>query len=323
MRRRWVTAGWLALLSSAVGLALFQYLPSSGSQPETSLRVLVLGPHRLQAVDVDSGTITPVAKSGDISAVVAVGDFTVVQTTDHDRIFADAVVSYDASGVATRLGEADRVIPDPSGGLWLVINSSGTTDGDVALASVTGGSRSVVFSVPGNRQVVGASGDALVVLKGRTRDRRLQLWDPQLQEKVRAFGLATSVLDTTDRSILISRGCLNEGCEYFLVDSTSGAVSAVSPPAGWAASGPPALSPDGTEMAQAIVGNSGGTALAWGPPSGLNVDDTVHPAPGSAVFVSDGGWTYFSATDGAGVAVRGSVQLPVDFPRAGRVVDVS
>ncbi|HVQ88090.1 MAG TPA: hypothetical protein VMT88_07905, partial [Actinomycetes bacterium] len=207
--RRTAGAVMVAVLAAVVVIfVLVEVNPFARSAPLTNVDLLVSESQvtegdRLTWISVDDQTVSVVSDNVEVDETYTVGDGEVIlQLPNPDRIFADSVVSIDREGATRQVGEADRVVVDPTSGLWLVVDSSGHTRGGVALTNTTGAWRSRVFTVPVHRQVVGATTDALVTLDGQERNRRLQLWDPQLSEVIADLGDVTGVLDVQADSIL-------------------------------------------------------------------------------------------------------------------------
>ncbi|MEO8328655.1 MAG: hypothetical protein ABI586_01500, partial [Candidatus Nanopelagicales bacterium] len=267
---RWWTAVVTLVLVATAALAFRELAPFSSSAPQTDVEVLVVqtsqsGGDRLSWVNADGGDAVVLSEDSTVDEVYVDRGITWVQVPNTDQVFADSVVAYGLDGVSAQVGEADRLVIDPNGGVWLVVDSTSHTRGAVALAS-SGGSRSRLFTVPLRRQVVGATSDALVTLKGGQRDRRLQLWDPQLSEVVADLGSVTSVLGVANTSILVGNGCLVLGCQVLVVDAISGVQREVHLPSGWLQSGPPTLASDGQTIAEVVRDTEGRTGLAVGLP---------------------------------------------------------
>jgi hypothetical protein len=312
-----------ALLLLGVGvLAVTEVAPALSDPPATGLQLYVVGPDGLASINVDSGRITPIVDDPDIERLATNADVAIIQRPNPDRLFADTVVSYSEGTGIVPIGEADRVLFDEQGALWLVIDAAGRVNGGAAITSASGGWRSRVFAIPAGRQVVGTSVDGLVTLKGSRRGRMLQVWDPQLDEVVRSMGLVTGVGAVAGSQVLVSLGCLSKGCQIAVVDATTGKRTPLALPTGWVESGPATLTTDGTQVVQVVAGLQGGTGLAVGGPSSMTVNSDVVPAVGTRAFAAQSDWIVVTSENGDAVLVRENDQVTVNIPPRTSVVGV-
>jgi hypothetical protein len=288
-----------AVVAAVIDLGLVQSGP-----PPTHVRLLTTSPDGLAWIDVDSGSRTPVAIPDDVewSDPVVVGDDVVVRYASDDPILADRVVAFGPDEQAHEVGEADSVVEQGAGALWLVVEGDAPVPGEVALTTPLGQWRSHIFSIPAKFDVVGAVADGLVVARGETRYRRVILWDVQLHQVVRSFDLVVGVRDVAYDHALVTTGCLMFGCSSAVIDLDTGRSSDVRVPAGYAESGAPSLMPDG--IAMVIVGAQGRAALAIGSPQHLSVVDLggVEPTRGDQALPGPNGWLAIPTT-GSGVTL--------------------
>jgi hypothetical protein len=321
--RPWLIRGLVAVVVVAAIVAAFVDLGLwRAGPPATDVRLLTTGPDGLAWVDVDSGTRTPVAIPDDLEWTdpVVVGDDVVVRYISDDPILADRVVAFGADEQAHDVGEADSVVAQAEGALWLVVDGEPPVSGEVALTTPLGQWRSHIFSLPAKFDVVGAIDDGLVVARGETRYRKVILWDVQLHEVVRSFDLVVGVREVAYDRALVTTGCLISGCCSAVIYLISGRSTDVEVPAGYAESGAPSLLPEG--IALVVVGAQGRAALAIGSPQNLSVVDLadVEPTRGEQVLPAPNGWLAIPTANGdvtlwhAGVdlAHLPSVQLPSD-----------
>lgn len=330
---RWGIAVLLAVVSAGVLLA--EVAPWSSGPPSTGLRLLTDGPSGLTWVDVDSGSRTSIidepssrlGQSGTDGPVTVVGSGVVVQQPSDDDAFADSVIGLIGDELPYPIGEADLVAPASDSSVWLVVDGAPPTAGGVALASAYGAWRSKVFSVPPHLQIVGAAAEGLLAVRGGFRARDLILWDPQLQEKIADFGLVLGVREVSGQYALVTTGCLTSGCTSAMVDVSTGQTSNVEMPSGWREVGSPRLVPAVAGVAVVVMGPSGRTALALGPPGDLQVVDEVAPAAGFQVLPGPDGWLLVPQGDGDVLAWRedlGDAVAPrVELSEGERLVGVS
>lgn len=284
-----------ALVSAAIDLGLWPSGP-----PATGLRVLATGPDGLTWINADTGERTAVDADpdADSSNATVVGDGVVVRYPSTDPALAARVVAYRAGDEPNDVGEADQVVPTQGSGLWLVVNGDAPTAGGVALTTAFGDWRSRVFTLPPHLDVVGALDDALVVVRGEFRYRRLLLWDVQAQAPIRRYGLTIGVREVLGTHALVTTGCLTSGCTSAVLDLNSGRSTEVEVPTGYVESATPVLTRDG--VVAIVVDRTGATALAMGPPHGVRVVDVpgLEPARGDQPIVAPGGWLAVPTGDG-------------------------
>jgi hypothetical protein len=319
-----VTTGIVGLV-----VALLVSLQPWAGPPATGLRLLTDDDGRLTWVDVDSGVRTPVAIDPDADLVepVVVGGGVVVRYAAGDPELADRVVGYRDDGSTHEVGEADLVVPTTGTALWLVVDGSDTVDGGVALTTAFGDWRSRVFPTPPRMDVVGATSDGLVVARGEFRYRQMQLWDVQLSEPIRSFGLVVGIRDVRDSRALVTTGCLTSGCSSAVVDLTTGRSVDVAMPSGYTESAAPVLTEDG--IASVVNDRTGASALAVGQPDDLQVltIEGLQPARGAQPLPAQDGWLVVATAQGDAVLWRQGAdpdQLPtVSLGADERVIGVS
>lgn len=311
-----------AVVVAVVALAVAEVAPAMSGRPDTDLQVFLTGQGGLQAIRVDTGERHLILDDPDITSVTPVGATAVFMQPNPDSLFANAVLSYDDGPSLEPLGEADRVALDGNGGLWLVVDSSDGFPGGAVVTGPGGGSRSRVFTIPVGRQVIGAAADGLITLRGHTRGRTLQVWDPQHNDVLRSLGIVTGVVAVRNAQVLATYGCLSKGCQSAVVDTRTGRRELVVLPPPWVESGPASLSPDGSTVAQVVSRIDGTTGVAVGAPRQMTVNSSVQPAVGTGIFVSESGWLVVTTGDGDALLVRGSEQVGVELPPGSEVVAV-
>lgn len=321
-RRTWAALSLLAL-GIVVVMALVEVAPTLEGAVSTNVRLLARNSDGLFWVDVDNGRQIQLPGTAAADEASATDSAAVVQLPNPDRIFADSVVAFRNDEVAAQLGEADRVVPDPAGGLWLVLDSEDDVAGAVALTSVAGEKRSRLFTVPVDREIVGAVAGALVTLKGEHRGRQLQLWDPLLGQVVGRLGFVIDVFEVAQTRALVSLGCLNKGCSTTVIDTDTAKRSVVEPPPGWWGAGPVVLGPTAQDVAQVVTNSDGDVALALGPPQALAVVDTLSPAVGSQPVISPSGWIAVTDVDGNVHVWRNGQERVVELARGSQVVAIA
>jgi hypothetical protein len=325
--RRWLPGLALPLVAAtALGAVLWESQPWA-TPPDTGVRLLVASPDDLTWVDVDSGSRTSVPVEPGWRQPQVVGDGVVVQYPSSDPILADRVVGYRAGEPPNEVGEADRVVTQPGSALWLVVDGDPPDGGAVALTTAFGQWRSRVFTVPPRMEVVGAADDGLVVVRGPFRYRSLQLWDVQLGEVVRDFGLVIGARQVAENRALVTTGCLTSGCNTAVLDLATGKQVDVTSPAGYRESGVPQLTDDG--VAGGLTGPDGSPTLAVGRPESLAIVDLgeLSLARGADPLTVPGGWLALTTSDGSVVLWRDGLdaeQWPtVSLGPEERVVGVS
>lgn len=295
----------VAVVAGLVTTLMFELQPWAGP-PSTGLRLLTEDSGGLTWVDVDSGVRTPIAVDVDAELIepVVVGGGVVVRYAAGDPELADRVVGYRDDGSTHEVGEADHVVPTTGTALWLVVDSAGGTDGGVALTTAFGDWRSRVFPTPQRMDVVGATTEGLVVARGEFRYRRLQLWDVQLGEPIRSFGLVVGIREVRDSRALVTTGCLTSGCTSAVVDLTAGRSVEVAIPAGYTESAAPVLTADG--IASVVNDRAGSSALAIGPADDLQVltIEGLEPARGAQPLPASDGWLVVATASGDAVLWR-------------------
>ena len=316
-----------ALLAAAAAVAAVvvavNLVPGFFGGPTTGVRLVVADPAGLAWIEADGGDRTELADSAGADKVVSIGSATLVQYPNDDLIFADSVVSYRPGLAPVRVGEADRVIPGSPAGVWLVVAAGTDVAGGAALTSASGAWRSHIFTLPIDRELVGAVPGGLVSVSGAHRVRKLQVWDPQLNAVVRNLGWAASVLGVQANSVLVSMGCLSKGCTNLIVDATTGVRRVVQLPVGWLASGPPVLAPDGQHIAQVVDNGSGDLRLAWGSPQHMGLVADVRPAAGAEPEIAENGWLALPDVTGDVTLWRDGQQVKVELPPDNTLVGVS
>lgn len=326
---RWAT---LALSAAAVAgllaVLLIQQRPWAGPSA-TGLRLLIEDAGRLTWVDVDSGVRRPIMVDPDATLVepIVVGGGVVVRYDTGDPELADRVVGYRDDGRTYQVGEADHVVPVSGTALWLVVEGSGGVNGGAALTTAFGDWRSRVFSTPSQMEVFGATSDGLVAVRGEFRYRRLQLWDVQLNEPIRSFGLVVGIGEVRDNRALVTTGCLTSGCSSAVVDLTTGTSVDVDIPSGYTEAAAPTLTPNG--IASVVNDRTGSPALAVGAPDALEVQtiEGLAPASGAQPVPAPDGWLVVTTADHHAVLWRRGAdpeQLPsVSLGADERVIGVS
>jgi hypothetical protein len=146
--------------------------------------------------------------------------------------------------------------------------------------------------------VVGATEDGLVVARGEFRYRRLQLWDVQLHEPIRTYGLVVGVRGVLGNRALVTTGCLTSGCSSAVVDLETGKTTDVVIPIGFSESTAPRLTNDG--VVTLLVDDTGHAVVAMGQPDALAPVDIagLDPARGVQPIPAPGGWLAVAASDG-------------------------
>ena len=147
-------------------------------------------------------------------------------------------------------------------------------------------------------EVVGAVEDGLVVARGEFRYRRVQLWDVQLQEPIRNYGLVVSIRGVMDERAMVTTGCLSSGCGSAVIDLPTGETTDVVMPAGFTESSAPRLTPDG--VVTVVIDSSGVSSLAIGEPDNLRAVtvDGMQPARGVQPLPAPGDWLVVPTADG-------------------------
>jgi hypothetical protein len=326
---RWAAIALVAAGISGLVVALVIELQPWAGPPTTGLKLLTEDSGGLTWVDVDSGVRTPIAIDADaeLAEPVVVGGGVVVRYATGDPELADRVVGYRDDGSTHEVGEADLVVPTTGTALWLVVDGSGGTEGGVALTTAFGDWRSRVFPTPPRMDVVGATTDGLVVVRGEFRYRELQLWDVQLGEPIRSFGLVVGIRDVRDSRALVTTGCLTSGCSSAVVDLSTGTSVEIAIPAGYTESAASVLTEDG--IASVFNDRVGSSALAVGPPDDLQVltIEGLEPARGAQALPASDGWLVVATADGDAVLWRQGAdpdQLPtVALEADERVIGVS
>jgi len=138
----------------------------------------------------------------------------------------------------------------------------------------------------------------LVVARGEFRYRRVQLWDVQLQEPIRNYGLVVSIRGVMDERAMVTTGCLSSGCGSAVIDLPTGETTDVEMPAGFTESSAPRLTPDG--VVTVVIDNSGASSLAIGEPDNLRpvTVDGMQPARGVQPLPAPGDWLVVPTDDG-------------------------
>ena len=294
----------------------------------TGLRVLTQQGEQLSWVDVDTGSRTPIVLEDDewLDPVV-IGDGVVVRYAADDPVFADRVVGYREGEPPHDVGDADSVVPLSGDSLWLVVNGEASNDGGVALTTAFGDWRSRVFPVPPRMEVVGAVEDGLVVARGEFRYRKAQLWDVQLQEPIRNYGLVVGIRDVMDDRAMVTTGCLTSGCGSAVIDLPTGKTTEVVMPAGYSESSAPRLTPDG--VVAVVIDSFGSASLAVGEPDDLQTVtiDGLQPARGIQPLPAPDDWLVVPTDDGDAALWRAGEDaelLPrVELRAEERVIGVS
>jgi hypothetical protein len=299
--RRWAIRALLPLAVIVVLVAaLIEVAPWSPGVPQTGLRLLAESADGLTWIDVDTGARTPVALDADAEWTdpTVVADGVVVRYATGDPVLADRVAGYREGEPAHEIGEADHIAPVAGSSLWLVVDGDPPTAGGVALTTAFGEWRSRVFSIPARMDVVGATEDGLVVARGEFRYRRLQLWDVQLHEPIRTYGLVVGVREVLGNRALVTTGCLTSGCSSAVVDLETGKTTDVAIPSGFSESTAPRLTTDG--VVTLVTDDTGHAVVAMGKPDALDPVDIagLDPARGIQPMPAPGGWLAVAASDG-------------------------
>jgi hypothetical protein len=290
------------VVAAAVGL-LAERQPWA-TPPDTGVRLLVADADTLSWVDVDTGARSSVPVENGWTDPLVVGEGVVVRYPSSDPVLADRVVGYRGAELPNEVGEADRVVTRAGSGLWLVVDGDPPDDGAVALTTAFGQWRSRVFSLPPRLEVAGATEEGLVVTRGPFRYRALQLWDVQLGERIRGFGLVIGVREVVGDRALVTTGCLTSGCATAVLDLVSGTEVGVAAPSGHSVAGVPRLF--GGEIAMAVTAPDGSAQLAVGPPEAPAVADLgeLTLARGVEPLATADGWLVLTVSDGSVVLWR-------------------
>ena len=310
-RRPWVwRIGLATALVAAIVAAAVELAPWRAGAPATGLRLLTQQGDELSWIDVDTGTRTPLElEDGEWLDPLVIDDGVVVRYATDDPVFADRVVTYREGEPPHDVGDADTVVPLSGSSLWLVVDGVPPNDGGVALTTAFGEWRSRVFSVPPRMNVVGAVEDGLVVARGEYRYRRVQLWDVQLQEPIRNYGLVVGIRGVMDERAMVTTGCLSSGCGSAVIDLPTGKTTDVVMPTGFTESSAPRLTPDG--VVTVVIDSSGESSLAIGAPDDLRVVtvEGMQPARGVQPLPAPGDWLVVPTADGDAAVWREDVDV--------------